>query len=426
MTVHPTWRRFSRRRLAYLLLLPPLVGLALAAGWGWDGYRSWREWQEVQNALGRRDLPGAAASVGRYLERRPRDAGAWFLAARVARRLERFAEAEHDLERCQELGGMTDATRLEWDLFRVQQGDVGDVDVRLRMTVGPADPDAPLVLEALARGYLREERLADALQACRFWSEREPEHPWPWLWRGRILERLGEGDKALESYRRALALDPDDREVRLALGRGLLIRRQPAGAAEQYQYVFDRWPDDTEALCGLAAFRIEQGQPADAVPLLDRALAAEPTSAQGLFLRGKAALELDDRAGAERWLRQAVRSAPDDTEALYLLVQCLRGQGRESEARTLAARLEELRKDMRRLGELTRAVARQPDDIRLRCEAGVLALRVGRPDDGLRRLEGALRLKGDHRPVHAALADYYLQHGDPARAEAHRRQAEIP
>jgi tetratricopeptide (TPR) repeat protein len=403
-----------------------LVGLVPVVGWAWQWHRSRQEWQEVQNALHRHDLAGAASSLGRYLQHKPGDAAAWFLAARTARRLERYPEAERALERCQALGGVTDSTRLEWDLLRIQQGDLGEIDVRLRMTIGPNHPDACVVLEALARAYLKTERLGDALQACGLWLEQEPQHPWPWLWRGRILERVDHSEKALEAYRRAVDLAPDDREARLALGRVLLGQRQPGDAAEQYESLLHRSPDDAEALLGLAGCRIEQGRAAEAVPLLDRVLAGIPSSAAGLFLRGKAALELDDRGGAEGWLRRAVESAPDDAQALHLLVQCLRAQGRDGEAAPLAERLEELRKDLRRLNELVREVARQPDDVRPRHEAGVLALKVGRPEEGVRWLQGALRVKGDHRPVHAALADYYLQHGDPARAEAHRRRAETP
>jgi tetratricopeptide (TPR) repeat protein len=410
----------------YLLLLPLLLGLVPAAVWAWQWHRSRQEWREVQDGLQRRDLPGAASCLERYLRHKPSDAAAWFLAARTARRLDRYPEAERALERCQQLAGVTDSTRLEWDLLRVQQGDLGEVDVRLRMTVGPDHPDAPFVLEALARGYLKGGRLSDALQACALWTEREPGHPWPWLWRGRILEKVGEWDKAREAYRRAVGLAPDDREARLALGRVLLGQRQPAGAAEQYEHLLDRSPDDADALVGLAECRVEQGRADEAVALLDRMPADSPPSPAALFLRGKAAFQLDDRAAAERWLRQAVESAPDNAEALHLLVQCLRAEGRDAEARPLAERLEDLRQDLGRLAELTRTVARQPDDVQPRYEAGVLALKVGRPEEGVRWLQGALRAKGDHRPVHAALAGYYRDHGDPARAELHRRQAEGP
>src|SRR5262249_43269965 len=152
-------------------------------------------------------------------------------------RLERIPEAERDLERCQQLGGVTDATRLEWDLLRVQQGDLQGIDARLRMTIGPEHPDASIVLEALARGYLKCERLGDARQACELWLGREPGHPWPWLWRGWIAERLGQFDRALPDYQRAAENAPDDREVRLALGGFLLRQRQPAAAGEHFQHL---------------------------------------------------------------------------------------------------------------------------------------------------------------------------------------------
>src|SRR5262249_10606462 len=206
------------------------------------------EWRQAEAALGRHDLASAAAHLDRYLQRRPRDTAAWFLAARTARRLGCYPEAEQYLNRCQQLGGVTDATRLEWDLLRVQQGDLGDVHTRLRMTITPDHPDAPLVLEALARGYLKCDRLLDVLEACDLWVSRQPDHPWPWLWRGGIFERLGNYHRALADYRRALENAPEDREVRLALGALLARGRQPGAAAEQFEYLLERSPDDEEAL----------------------------------------------------------------------------------------------------------------------------------------------------------------------------------
>jgi hypothetical protein len=52
-------------------------------------------------------------------------------------------------------------------------------------------------------------------------------------------------------------------------------------------------------------------------------------------------------------------------------------------------------------------------------------LRIGRTDEGLRWLHGALRATGDHRPTHAALAEHYRRNGDP-RAEEHARRAHSP
>ncbi|MCI0738481.1 MAG: tetratricopeptide repeat protein [Gemmataceae bacterium] len=393
--------------------------------WYWQAYRVRDSWLQAEAALNRHDLSSAAAHLNRYLEQQPRDAAAWFLAGRTARRLGRHSEAEDYLKRCQELGGVTDATRLEWDLLRVQQGDLGDVHMRLRRTIAPDHPDAALVLEALARGYLKCDRLRDVMEACDLWVACQPDHPWPWLWRGGVYERLGNFHEALSDYRKALEHAPEDRDALLALAMLFVRARQPGPASEHLEHLLERNPDDDEALLGLAACRIEEGRPKDAVPLLERVLAKDPAPARGLFLRGKSALELRDPAGAERWLVRAVREAPDDAEALYQLILALRAQGKETEADRLAPRLEALRKDVARLDELVRIVARNPDDAGPRHEAGVVAFRLGRPDEGVRWLQSALGARGDHRATHAVLAEHFLRMGDP-RADYHQRLAQTP
>jgi tetratricopeptide (TPR) repeat protein len=320
---------------------------------------------------------------------------------------------------------VTEATRLEWDLLRVQQGDLGDVHIRLRRSITPDHPDALIVLEALARGYLKGDRLYDVMEACELWIARQPEHPWPWLWRGGIYEQLSNFQLALADYRRALENAPDNKDVHLSLA-GLYVRsRQPAAAVEHFDFVLQKAPDDEEALLGLAVCRIELGQSEEAVPLLERALANNPNSARGLMLRGRGALELQDLAGAENWLRQATRKAPHDHEALHQLTLALRAQGKAAEAAQLTPGLETLRQDLKQFNELIRAVARKPDDAQLRYQAGVIALRIGRTDEGLHWLQGALRAQGDHRPVHAALAEHFRRQGDP-RAEYHEQLAKEP
>src|SRR5262249_61108511 len=99
-------------------------------------------------------------------------------------------EAGRPRPRCQQPGGGPAATRLEWDLLRVQQGDLGDVHTRLRMTITPDHPDAPLVLEALARGYLKCDRLLDVLEACALRVSRQPDTTWTRQTRGVSLATM--------------------------------------------------------------------------------------------------------------------------------------------------------------------------------------------------------------------------------------------
>lgn len=413
-----------RSRTFWISLLPVALCL-IAAGWLWRDRQGPLQWRQADAALERHDLVSAAAYLDQYLEARPNDEVALLVAARTARRLEQYSQAEALLIRCQEVGGVTDETRLEWDLFRVQQGELGAIHTRLRATIGPDHPDAPLVLEALARGYLYSDRLLDAMQACDLWIAKQPDHPWPWLWRGGIYERLANFDQALADYEQALELVPEDKDVRLSIGALLARGRRPAPATTHFEFVLNRFKDDQEALIGLAACHIEQGQPADAVPLLQRVLADDPTAARALVLLGSAALQQSDPGKAEAWLKQAVKQAPDDPEALHQLILALRVQDKHREADLLAPRLEEVRQDIERLDRLIRDMARDPENGSLRHEAGVIALRLGREELGVQWLQSALQAAGDHRATHAALAEHFAQRDDP-RAEHHRRLAETP
>jgi predicted Zn-dependent protease len=410
-----------------LVLFAVLGSVALAAGGyrGWDWYQARKQWRAAEESEGRREFAAAAVHLDRYTALRPEDPAGWFRSARTARRRGKFADATRYLATCEKLGGAPDAVRLERDLARVQRGEIGEIDVRLRAAVGPDHPDVLLVLEALARGYLVAERWADARQACELWRALQPDNPWPWLWGGWVSERLIQLEQATELYRRAVELDPGDRDARVALGRVLTRQRNPDAAAN-FQCVLARTPDDAEALLGLAQCRIEEGRTAEAVGLIDRATARDPSAPLAAVLRGRAALESGDLAGAERWLRQAVGAEPSDAEALHQLVLCLRAQRKDQEAEELGHRLESLRTDLRRLTELLRAISSPLTDAGPCHEAGVIALRIGRTQQGVNLLHDALRRKGDHRATHAALAAHYRQAGDTDRARHHQDLADTP
>ena len=57
---------------------------------------------------------------------------------------------------------MTETIHLEWLLLRVQQGDLEEIEASLKRSISPDHPDVLLVLEVLARGYVKRQRLLDA------------------------------------------------------------------------------------------------------------------------------------------------------------------------------------------------------------------------------------------------------------------------
>jgi tetratricopeptide (TPR) repeat protein len=404
-----------------------VAGTLIEVGyWRWDQIQARRIWDESQEALARGDLSAAAAILDRYVALRPHDPAGWFQAARTARRRGKFADAKRFLAEYERLGGSVENIRVERDLLLVQQGVIGEADVRLRAAVNPDHPDVAFVLEALARGYMLTERWADARQACELWRAVEPDAPMAWLWGGWVCERMVQLEQAADFYRRAFELAPDDRDVRVAFARVQLRQRNPTAAATHYEWVLARDPDDAEALLGLAECRIDRGRVPDAVPLIERVLAREPTSNLAMALRGRAAIEAGDPAAAERWLRQAVHAEPADAEALHHLILSLRAQRKDEEAGRLAKRLDSLQQDLRRLTELTRLIGLQLTDPGPCYEAGVIDLRLGRTQQGLNLLGEALRRNATHRPTHTALAAHYRQTGRLDLAEIHQSLAEKP
>ena len=426
MALGPAKIRTGRRKVVLVWVVVCLAMAIWPVNLGWEWYRAHREWTAAERAIQARDLATAATHLTNYEQLRPSDPAGWFLSARTARRLGHYAEAERHIEQCEQLGGETESTRLERDLLEVQQGNLGEVDSRLRATIDPSHADASIVLEALARGYVASDRWADARQACEMWRALQPDQPGPWLWSGLIAERQAQLEQASEFYRKAMEAAPDDRDPRAATARVLLRRRQSVLALEHFEWLLARQPNDQEAILGLAECRIELGRADEAFPLLERALARDPLSFSGLFLSGKAALERRDAISAEGFLRKAVRVEPGNPEALHSLVQSIRVQGKDAEAKVLEKQHEQLQRDLRRLGDLMRTITARLEDAAPCHEAGIIAIRVGRIKQGVNLLHEALRRTGDHRATHAALAAYYTRVGPADRADFHQRLADRP
>jgi tetratricopeptide (TPR) repeat protein len=122
--------------------------------------------------------------------------------------------------------------------------------------------------------------------------------------------------------------------------------------------------------------------------------------------------------------RQAVALAPGDFQTHYRLYLCLEKNGKSDEAQKVQARLERIEGDIRRLQDISRVkMQHTPHDPALHYELGVIAMRAGAVEEGLRWLHSALEENPNHAATHKALMEYYLKIGDFGRAEQHRQKA---
>jgi tetratricopeptide (TPR) repeat protein len=388
---------------AYLLVLLLLLGFA--AG----GYAGWRWWtarqllRQAEGALTGHEYGKAREQLTRYLERYPGDGRARLLAARAARRLRRYDEAEEQLRRCREAGGPAEALAVEHALLEVQQGADAPVPA-LRERAGVDDELGLQVLEVLIQYDLDTTRLRQAQEELTRYLARRPDDLQALLGRGALWERLLSFADAREDYRRAVAAHPDSERARLRLADALLLSGTPAEAREHYQWLQARRPERPEVRLGLARCRRQLGDAEEARRLLDALLAEFPQHGLALWERGQLDLEAGRPAEAEVWLQQAVRALPFDRRVAYALARCLQELDRPAEAAALRRRIATLDADVRRLGQVQQEVLTRPDDAALRCEGGLIFLRNGERREGIRWLRLALRLDPRCEAAQTALA----------------------
>jgi tetratricopeptide (TPR) repeat protein len=397
-------RRFLetlRRRPGRALLGAATLALfATAVILFWPHGRAFYHAHAAQRAAERWDFDEARSHLAVCLRTWPDSPAMHFQAARVARRAGQLQEAQEHLSRTQALEGPSLRTEREWALLRVERGEVSAVEDYLKSTVGPEDPDAPLVLEALARGYLMNDRLTDVLEATGRWLEIRPGNTHALFWRGLAWDRLGNGTEALAAYREAVEADSNNDEARLHLAEMLLTQtRNPEEALGHFEQVRGRRPADVNAAFGVARCQVVLGHNEAAKTQLDALLADHPHFGRASAERGRLALDSGDAEGAEKWLRRAFVLTPDDRAALYNLIRALRELNKTDEANQFEPQLKQLDADLRRLREIITAVTKDPRDLALRTEAAKICLRHGRKDEGRRWLATVLRIDPSYAPA---------------------------
>ena len=143
--------RWTRAALVVLLLSIILVASIPAGLRVWGAYHH----RAARLALQRRDFSQADKHLRKYLEIRPDDPEGWLLAARTSRLRGDSVTAQKHLRQCRQRNGSPKALALEYQLLRLQQGDLSDADALLaRCTDHPDDSESRLILEAVIEGSM--------------------------------------------------------------------------------------------------------------------------------------------------------------------------------------------------------------------------------------------------------------------------------
>jgi tetratricopeptide (TPR) repeat protein len=395
-----------RRTLAYLCR-PWKLGLlatALIAAGAW----TWWEWPQQFRRRGEAELAArhydkAREEFSRYLAYRPADARGRLLAARAARHLREYYEAYEHLRRCRDDGGDAEAVDVETALIAIARGKE-EPTAELRQRAEQDDELGLAICEVLIQHDLDTYQLWAALHGLTRYLEHRPDDLHARLARAYVWERFLYFTDALYDYRAAVAAQPDSVEARLKLAQTLLIAGTPEEALEQFEWLAERRPEQPAVQFGLARCRRRLGDADAARRLLDALLARTADNGEVLWERGQLELDGGRAAQAEPWLQRAFRASPHDRRIGYSLSRCLLALDRRPDAKAIDARVAAIDADLRRLEQVRAAVMAQPNDAALRCEGGLLFLRNGERQEGLRWLGIALRIDPDCQAARAALA----------------------
>jgi Tfp pilus assembly protein PilF len=407
------------------LLVLALIGL-VGVGAVFTGRQLWanHHFRAAQECLKEQDLLGAHDHLELCLEVWPTDGEVLWQAARCARRMGRYDEAEYYLNRLVDAGWPEHIVQVERYIIEAQRGYFPSVERQLRAIVEETkdNPEVVQILEVLSKHYLSARDPFRALPYLNMWVKRDPENTTPLLWRAWLWASSSNLEDAESNLRQALRVNPHDRDARVGLGEILIKMRRPKQALQQFLYVKDL-PGAMErprVLIGLAQCRIELGERDAARKILDRLLAVDPKNVEAMRYHAKIARRPAD---VEKWLRRALRTDPNDLQANYALYLFLNGYpDRKSEAQKYLAKFKRLDNALKRMDEvinheLPGAKSRTPA---LEYEVGTLNLTLGRYEEAKIWLDRAWQHGRRDRLLFRAMAECCAALGQKDNATYYR------
>lgn len=413
-------RRIRRRPRTTLVVLAIL--LLVGAG-GFYGYAV-REWRQALAAVREGRPADAQKKLALCLSVWPNDPDVHRLAARAARMTGDFPLAEEHLNTCLKLeNGATEGTQLEFLLMRAQSGEVAEVEQLLLAFVDREHADAAMILETLALTHMHTLRFGPAHFCLKRWIEVAPESARAHHYRGWVLERMDQPQRAMDDYLRALEIDPALDRVRLRVGEMYLEDKEPLRALPHLELLLERDPNRPEAQARMGQCKFLQGQHGEARRLLEMAVKEMPNDAPVLLYLARLDIADQEPSRAESRLRQALTLDSTNTEARFALVTALRMQRREEDAVAELAEYQRQKQFLERANTLLQAEAKNPStNPQHAFEIGSLLLRIRHDKQGMHWMDEALSRDQNHRPTHEALADYFERNGNHDRAAYHRRR----
>jgi tetratricopeptide (TPR) repeat protein len=305
-----------------------------------------------------------------------------------------------------ELAGPDDVPRTELEplLGLMDAGHFVELEGAARALLGTR-PRSGLVWQLLGISLGRQGK--DALPALSAAARHLPQDAPAHLNLGNALGRAGRLAEAAESFRRALALQPDFAEAHSNLSDVQLELGQLAEAINSARRAVEIRPAFAAAQQNLGRALLRLGRYAEAVDSCRRAIQLRPDFAEAHNSLGSALAKLGRPEEAIAGFRRAVAISPGFAEAHANLANAVRATGNLGEA----------------VEGYRRAILLKPDFVSALIELATALRLQRRTAESEATCNAALRIAPDSAPAFAVLAELRADNGHFAEAEDYFKRA---
>jgi tetratricopeptide (TPR) repeat protein len=376
--------------LAVLALLLVLAGFSLWSGleslrWGWrlDQGKSWMAEHDPEKAFPLLDCCARDNTSS---------AEAAFLAGRAARMTQRLAVARQWLDQARGRGWAPTAVELEQALLGLQGGAVEPYLAFVEKCLEVDQPDRPRILEVLTGFAYQRLDLSTARAHAQAWVDAEPENAAGWAWLGTIDSRQKNLNKAIESFRKAIEINPESVNAIEGLALSLRKVRQPEEALTLARKLEFLAPGrlGLDRLIGVCL--AELGRTEEALKVLQNDLAMHQEDNETRVELARLYLAAARSADARKVLEPALARAPFDREALDAMANAMEQQGERNEADKMRTRLESVRRDLKQADGFMADIGKDPRAVAPRLALAELLWKNGMPGEAARWAESVLVL----------------------------------
>lgn len=251
-----------------------------------------------------------------------------------------------------------------------------------------------------------QDRLDEAVEHYRRAIELDPQQAGAHSALGLILRAGGRADEAVEHYRAALELDPENAATRSNLANILVEDGRSSEAASHYRWALELAPDFVEAHNNFGSLLYAQESFDEAAYHFQEAIRLEPDESTAYHNLGRVFHAQADLAKAIPYYRRAVQVAPADSDARGDLGTALLAQGDVDEA----------------VSHLRRATQADPDGFTIHNSLGIALGTQGNLEEALIHFRRALEVNPDFAEAHNNLSKALLTQGRFDEAIDHLRQ----